>query len=215
MRTHYCRRYRPATRHAQPVETSTSHVGFRCIVRSGKELSVEGRDAISMIWMGSPTTRVRSEKANTRPPRESPMHAARPCFQRILKAIVLVASLGWLAGAHAQAPADPLPSWNDGAAKKSITDFVARVTTAGRRGFRAARPSASPPSTTTARCGPSSRSTSRSSSRIDRVKALAPQHPEWKTKQPFKAVLDDDTQGAGGAGRDRACCRSWRRPIPA
>ena len=35
------------------------------------------------------------------------MHAARPCFQRILKAIVLVASLGWLPGAHAQAPADP------------------------------------------------------------------------------------------------------------
>jgi formylglycine-generating enzyme len=29
----YCRRYRPAARHAQPVDTSTSHVGFRCIVR--------------------------------------------------------------------------------------------------------------------------------------------------------------------------------------
>ncbi len=31
----YCRRYRPAARHAQPVDTSTSHVGFRCIVRHG------------------------------------------------------------------------------------------------------------------------------------------------------------------------------------
>ena len=31
----YCRRYRPAARHAQPVDTSTSHVGFRCIVRKG------------------------------------------------------------------------------------------------------------------------------------------------------------------------------------
>ncbi|WP_245273124.1 formylglycine-generating enzyme family protein [Microvirga lotononidis] len=29
----YCRRYRPAARHAQPVDTSTSHVGFRCVVR--------------------------------------------------------------------------------------------------------------------------------------------------------------------------------------
>jgi sulfatase modifying factor 1 len=29
----YCRRYRPAARHAQPVDTSMSHVGFRCIVR--------------------------------------------------------------------------------------------------------------------------------------------------------------------------------------
>jgi sulfatase modifying factor 1 len=31
----YCRRYRPAARHAQPIDTSTSHVGFRCVVRSG------------------------------------------------------------------------------------------------------------------------------------------------------------------------------------
>jgi sulfatase modifying factor 1 len=31
----YCRRYRPAARHAQPVDTSTSHVGFRCIMREG------------------------------------------------------------------------------------------------------------------------------------------------------------------------------------
>ncbi|MCV3243722.1 formylglycine-generating enzyme family protein, partial [Mesorhizobium sp. ZC-5] len=29
----YCRRYRPAARHAQPVDTSMSHVGFRCVVR--------------------------------------------------------------------------------------------------------------------------------------------------------------------------------------
>ena len=33
----YCRRYRPAARHAQPVDTSTSHVGFRCIVRAPRE----------------------------------------------------------------------------------------------------------------------------------------------------------------------------------
>ena len=31
----YCRRYRPAARHAEPVDTSTSHVGFRCVVRIG------------------------------------------------------------------------------------------------------------------------------------------------------------------------------------
>ena len=30
----YCRRYRPAARHAQPVDTSASHIGFRCVVRS-------------------------------------------------------------------------------------------------------------------------------------------------------------------------------------
>ena len=31
----YCRRYRPAARHAEPVDTSTSHLGFRCILRGG------------------------------------------------------------------------------------------------------------------------------------------------------------------------------------
>ena len=30
----YCRRYRPAARMAQPVDTSTSHLGFRCLVRA-------------------------------------------------------------------------------------------------------------------------------------------------------------------------------------
>jgi formylglycine-generating enzyme len=30
----YCRRYRPAARHAEPIDTSTSHVGFRCITRN-------------------------------------------------------------------------------------------------------------------------------------------------------------------------------------
>jgi formylglycine-generating enzyme required for sulfatase activity len=33
----YCRRYRPAARHAQPIDTSTSHIGFRCVVRSRQE----------------------------------------------------------------------------------------------------------------------------------------------------------------------------------
>jgi formylglycine-generating enzyme len=32
----YCRRYRPAARHAEPVDTSTSHVGFRCVIREKK-----------------------------------------------------------------------------------------------------------------------------------------------------------------------------------
>jgi formylglycine-generating enzyme required for sulfatase activity len=35
----YCRRYRPAARHAEPVDTSTSHVGFRCIKRTESNAS--------------------------------------------------------------------------------------------------------------------------------------------------------------------------------
>jgi sulfatase modifying factor 1 len=33
----YCRRYRPAARHAEAVDTSTSHVGFRCVIRTGSD----------------------------------------------------------------------------------------------------------------------------------------------------------------------------------
>ena len=37
----YCRRYRPAARHAEPVDTSTSHVGFRCVVRRPSSSSAQ------------------------------------------------------------------------------------------------------------------------------------------------------------------------------
>jgi phosphoserine phosphatase len=35
---------------------------------------------------------------------------------------------------------------------------------------------------------------------IDRIKALAPQHPEWKTQQPFKAVLENDIKALAASG---------------
>ena len=66
-------------------------------------------------------------------------------------------------GTQAQTASDPLPSWNEGGVKKSITEFVTRVTTRGQRDLVPLK-SASPPSTTTARCGPSSRYTSSFSS---------------------------------------------------
>jgi phosphoglycolate phosphatase-like HAD superfamily hydrolase len=37
---------------------------------------------------------------------------------------------------------------------------------------------------------------------IDRIKAMAPQHPEWKTKQPFKALLVGDKKALVAAGKD-------------
>jgi formylglycine-generating enzyme required for sulfatase activity len=36
----YCQRYRPAARYPEPVDTSTSHVGFRCILRPGRATSI-------------------------------------------------------------------------------------------------------------------------------------------------------------------------------
>jgi hypothetical protein len=52
--------------------------------------------------------------------------------RRALLAAVIAAGIG---GGSALAQADPLPSWNEGAVKKSITDFVSRVTTQGGTGF--------------------------------------------------------------------------------
>ena len=49
---------------------------------------------------------------------------------------------------------------------------------------------------------------------LDRVKAQAAQHPEWKDKEPFKAVLDGDMKAVAAWAR-RACSRSSPPRIPA
>ena len=85
------------------------------------------------------------------------VHSRRAALALLFVACSVGASL-------AQAQTDPLPSWNDGTVKKSITDFVARVVTQGApSSYRL--PNGSPPSTTTVRYGPSSRSISNFSSR--------------------------------------------------
>ena len=118
------------------------------------------------------------------------MHAARPCFQRILGARAGRRLAG--SPAPAQAQADPLPSWNDGAAKKSITDFVARVTTQGGADFV-------PPAERIATFDNDGTLWAEQpiyfqvAFALDRIKAMAAQHPEWKTRQPFKAVLERTT----------------------
>ena len=65
--------------------------------------------------------------------------------------------------AHAAFAADHLPSWHDGAVKMSIVEFVTKVTREGTP-ISSRPPPASRRSTTTARCGPSSRCISSSSS---------------------------------------------------
>ena len=95
---------------------------------------------------------------------------------------------------------DPLPSWNDGEAKRSIIDFVAAVTAEGGSDYVA-------PGERIAtfdndgtlwsekpfyfQFGPFV---------LDRIEALAPEHPEWKTQQPFKAALEGDKEALAAAG---------------
>lgn len=99
----------------------------------------------------------------------------------------------------AQAQTDPLPSWNDGAVKKSITDFVARVTTQGSADFVPVdQRIATFDNDGTLWC--EQPFYFQMAFAFDRIKALAPQHPEWKTKQPFKALLQGDVKTAASAG---------------
>jgi phosphoglycolate phosphatase-like HAD superfamily hydrolase len=107
-----------------------------------------------------------------------------------------------LASISANAADDPLASWNEGATKKSIMDFVALVTKEGGADY----------------VKPEERIATFDNDgtlwaeqpyyfqlafALDRVKAMAPEHPEWKDMDPFKSVLAGDLKGVL-AGGDKA-----------
>src|SRR5262245_12613919 len=109
----------------------------------------------------------------------------------------LIAIVGTTGPVAAQS--DPLPSWNDGASKSAIVDFVARVTKDGGAEF----------------VKPEERIAVFDNDgtlwaeqplyfqflfAIDRVKALAPQHPEWSNTEPFASLLKGDMKGALAGG---------------
>jgi phosphoserine phosphatase len=113
-------------------------------------------------------------------------------------AVLLVAFATGIAVSTAKAH-DPLASWNDGPAKKAIVEFVAAVTDKNGKDF----------------VKPADRIATFDNDgtlwveypmytqvlfAFDRVKELAPQHPEWKTKQPFKALLEGDMKTVGASG---------------
>jgi phosphoglycolate phosphatase-like HAD superfamily hydrolase len=91
------------------------------------------------------------------------------------------------------AVADPLPSWNDGPAKQAIVDFVKTTTDKSNPKFVAPedRIATFDQDGTTWVEQPIY---SQVLFAFDRVGALAPQHPEWKTKEPFKALLTGDKE---------------------
>jgi hypothetical protein len=95
--------------------------------------------------------------------------------------------------------ADPLPSWNDTAPKKAITAFVEKVTREGSPDFV-------PPADRIAVFDNDGTLWCEHpmyvqlAFAIDRVKALASRHPEWKDRQPFKAVLENDLKALAEGG---------------
>jgi phosphoglycolate phosphatase-like HAD superfamily hydrolase len=86
---------------------------------------------------------------------------------------------------------DPLPSWNDGAVKKAILDFVGRTTAAGGPDFVPV-PERIATFDNDGTLWTEQPVYFQVAFAMDRVKALAPQRPEWKTLEPFKSVLADD-----------------------
>jgi len=94
---------------------------------------------------------------------------------------------------------DPLPSWNDTAPKKAIVAFVEKVTKEGSSDFvLPAERIATFDNDGTLWC--EKPLPVQLFFTLDRVKALAPQHPEWKTKEPFASLLKDDLKGALAGG---------------
>jgi phosphoglycolate phosphatase-like HAD superfamily hydrolase len=104
--------------------------------------------------------------------------------------LALVFLLAWVPVAAVQA-ADPLPSWNQGPSKEALVGFVAKVTKKGG-------PDYVPPSERIAVFDNDGTLWSEQpmyvqlAFALDRVRQLAPEHPEWKVTPPFKAVLEDD-----------------------
>jgi phosphoserine phosphatase len=114
------------------------------------------------------------------------------CRRLIVVAVLCLFHVG-------HATADPLPSWQEGAGKAAILDFVAAVTTEGGPDFV--------PMTERVAVFDNDGTLwveqpyyPQIQFALDRVHSLAPEHPEWKSTQPFKAVLENDTGALLAAG---------------
>jgi phosphoglycolate phosphatase-like HAD superfamily hydrolase len=115
-----------------------------------------------------------------------------------LAALVVLASS--LAGCAATgSSADPLPSWQDGATKHAILAFVDGADTPGDAGFI-------PPAERVAVFDNDGTLWAEQplyfqlAFALDRVRELAPQHPEWEHTPPFDAVLENDLQAVFAGG---------------
>jgi phosphoglycolate phosphatase-like HAD superfamily hydrolase len=111
---------------------------------------------------------------------------------------ILALSLSLMFSASTKA-ADPLPSWAEGPARSAIIDFVQSVTEEGGKDYV-------PPEERIATFDNDGTlwveypMYAQFLFALDRVKDLAPQYPEWKIKQPFKAALEGDMKTVGASG---------------
>ena len=124
------------------------------------------------------------------------MIGTRRIFGRL--AVLTAVLVGWAGPVAAQ---DPLPSWNEGATKRAILTDVKEATTPGRPGFiPAAERIAVFDNDGTLWLD--KRFYTQLAFALDRVKALAPRHPEWKTEAAVRVAPQG--RPLAGAGRGRA-----------
>jgi hypothetical protein len=120
-------------------------------------------------------------------------------MKKHLAKIASIVALALSASCATAQIADPLPSWNDGAAKTAIETFVAKVTTPGSPDFvPVPERIATFDNDGTLWC--EKPLPVQLYFALDRVKTLAPSHPEWKTNEPFASILKGDLKGAMDGG---------------
>ncbi len=117
----------------------------------------------------------------------------RTIVRSVVTALVVFAAVGRVEAA------DPLPSWNDTASKKAIVAFVERVAKEGSRDFVPV-PERIAVFDNDGTLWSEQPMYVQLAFALDRVKALAPQHPEWKDTEPFKSLLAGDVKGALAQG---------------
>ncbi|UWU32171.1 haloacid dehalogenase-like hydrolase (plasmid) [Rhizobium sp. WSM1274] len=118
---------------------------------------------------------------------------------RLICLMIIALSVALVHATSAFSQSDPLPSWNDTASKVAIVSFVEKVTGQGSPDFvpETERIAVFDNDGTLWVEHPTYVQLAFA---LDRVKTLAPQHPEWKETQPFKAVLDGDMKTLAASG---------------
>jgi len=120
-------------------------------------------------------------------------------FSRLGYAYVLASCVLLLTGGCATVQTDPLSAWNDGKVKQEIVSFVAKVTTQGSPDYVPV-PERIATFDNDGTLWAEQPMYFQLIFALDRVKALAPQHPEWKDKEPFASLLKGDVKGALAGG---------------
>src|ERR1043165_7499174 len=117
------------------------------------------------------------------------------CKALVVALAIVVSTVSALAGASEQS--DPLPSWNAGATKSSIVEFVGRVTKEGGADF-VPIPERIATFDNDGTLWAEQPVYFQVAFAFDRIRAMAPQHPEWKDNEPYKSVLAGDEKALAG-----------------